>query len=222
MEDSARGRRPSAAIGVLLGAGAAGVAVAGAAARARRRRRSGRAGSGPGAANGTGPLLREDFPEAAEAIRALREAGMSVAVAESCTGGLCGAALTAIPGSSSVMVGGVIAYSDRVKSELLGVPGELIEREGAVSEALAAAMAEGARRRVGADVGIGITGVAGPAGDETGKPIGLIHVCVVTPQRTRRLRLTGDHGRESNRAGAVHAALQLCAEAGAVGAVPAP
>ncbi|HWF57632.1 MAG TPA: CinA family protein [Candidatus Dormibacteraeota bacterium] len=156
--------------------------------------------------------LAELFPDSAAAGEALRARGWTVAVAESCTGGLLGAALTAVPGSSAYVRGGVIAYDNAVKAELLGIDANLIAGHGAVSEEVAAAMAEGARRGLGADVGVGITGVAGPGTDEGGKPAGLVYVAVATPESGRVVRLEGDHGREGNRAEAVAAALTVLKE----------
>ena len=107
-----------------------------------------------------------------------------------------------------------MAYANDVKTELLQVPAELIEIHGAVSEAVALAMASGVRRRLRADIGLGITGVAGPGAEDTDKPVGLIWVAVAGPEgRRRAVRLLGDHGREANRGAAVRAALRLCVEA---------
>ena len=150
------------------------------------------------------------FPDATAAGEALRAARLTLAVAESCTGGLLGAALTAVPGSSDYMRGGVIAYSDETKVDLLSVPPETITRCGAVSEEVALAMADGARERCGADVGVAITGVAGPGGGTRNKPVGLILVCVTGPSGALVERLDGDHGREPNRNRAVETALRLC------------
>lgn len=103
-----------------------------------------------------------------------RRAGMTLAVAESCTGGQVGQRLSAIPGSSDVFRGGVIAYHNDVKHSQLGVPLELLEREGAVSEPVARAMAEGVAQRLGADLAISITGIAGPGGGTDDKPVGTV------------------------------------------------
>lgn len=102
----------------------------------------------------------------------------SIAVAESCTGGLLGARLTSVPGASRHVLGGVIAYDNRIKTELLGVPATLIAQFGAVSEPVARAMASGVRQRFGADVGIGVTGIAGPDGGTPEKPVGTVWIAV--------------------------------------------
>jgi PncC family amidohydrolase len=155
------------------------------------------------------PQLAEVFPDSAAAGAALLGRGWTVAVAESCTGGLLGAALTAVPGSSRYVRGGVIAYDNDVKRALLEVDGDVLERHGAVSQEVALAMARGARRRLETDVGVGITGVAGPGAEEDGKPAGLVYVAVATPAADRVVRLDEDRGREGNRAAAVTAALRL-------------
>jgi PncC family amidohydrolase len=158
------------------------------------------------------PQLAEVFPDSAAAGAALVGRGWTVAVAESCTGGLLGAALTAVPGSSRYVRGGVIAYDNDVKRALLEVDGDVLERHGAVSQEVALAMARGARRRLETDVGVGITGVAGPGAEEDGKPAGLVYVAVATPAADRVVRLDEDRGREANRAAAVTAALRLVLE----------
>ncbi len=157
------------------------------------------------------PRLAELFADSASAGEALRSRDWRVGVAESCTGGLLGAALTAVPGSSDYVLGGVIAYADAVKCDLLGVDPDLLTRHGAVSAEVAAAMADGVRGRLHADVGVGITGVAGPSAEE-GKPAGLIFVAVCSPDSERVVRLEGDRGRDGNRAHAVRTALRLLAD----------
>jgi len=124
----------------------------------------------------------DDQDLAAVVLDRLRQRGQSVAVAESCTGGGLGAALAAVPGASDVFLGGVIAYANRVKQQVLGVPEALLETHGAVSDPVAEAMAEGARRLTGADWGLAITGVAGPGGGSEQKPVGLVHIAVAGPQ----------------------------------------
>lgn len=125
-------------------------------------------------------LLGDDaLPEpslAASLVHVLADAGSTVATAESCTGGLLGARITDVPGASSVYLGGVVAYSNRVKTDLLGVPAPLVEEHGAVSEEVARAMAEGCRRRFGAGLAVSVTGIAGPSGGTPEKPVGT--VCV--------------------------------------------
>ena len=104
--------------------------------------------------------------------------GLKLAVAESCTGGLVGERLTNIPGSSDVFLGGVIAYHNDVKRKLLGVRAEDMERFGAVSEEVALQMAAGVRERLGADVGVSVTGIAGPGGGTPEKPVGLVWIAI--------------------------------------------
>jgi len=135
--------------------------------------------------------------------------GLTIAVAESCTGGLLGARLTAISGSSSVVIGGVIAYSNGVKKGLLGVTTGSLERHGAVSEEVASEMATGVRRRLGVDIGVSITGVAGPGGGTPDKPVGLVWMAVDVrgDVRTHGSRFIGD--RAEIRFRATQAALDL-------------
>ena len=114
--------------------------------------------------------------DAAALLDACRQAGVKVATAESCTGGLIAAALTAIAGSSDVVERGFVTYSNEAKNEQLGVPADLILRHGAVSEAVAIAMAEGALARSRADIAVSVTGIAGPGGATATKPVGLVHL----------------------------------------------
>lgn len=140
-------------------------------------------------------------------LEALRARGLSLAVAESCTGGLALKRLTDRPGASQVIVGGVVAYANETKVQALGVPSELIERDGAVSESVARAMAVGVAERLGTAAGIGITGVAGPGGGTDDKPVGTVWIAVsVDGEVTAQLgRFGGD--REAVRTRAAQAAL---------------
>jgi len=150
-----------------------------------------------------------DADLAAVVLAACRERGLTIAVGESCTGGLLGERLTRIPGSSEVFVGGVIAYANAIKTSLLGVPAELIDAQGAVSEPVARAMAAGARHRTGASIGIGITGIAGPDGGTPEKPVGTVWIAadVAGDARAAQLHSWGD--RQEIRQRAAQAALNL-------------
>jgi nicotinamide-nucleotide amidase len=141
--------------------------------------------------------------------RGLRGRGLSLATAESCTAGLLAGAVTRVPGSSAWFRGGLVAYADELKVTLAGVPPELLGRHGAVSEAVARALARAARTLCGADVGVGVTGIAGPGGGTDRKPVGLVHLALedATGVAHRELRADGD--REFVRARAVAAALDL-------------
>ena len=134
----------------------------------------------------TGPTLDELVADA------LAD-GHTIATAESCTGGLLAGRLTARPGSSAYVLGGITAYANSAKEQLVGVPAELIAEHGAVSPEVAVALAEGARARFGADLGVGITGVAGPGGGTPDKPVGTVHICVAGPdgREARALHLPG-------------------------------
>ena len=123
----------------------------------------------------------DDDDLAAVVLARLRARGQTLAVAESCTGGGLGAALAAVPGASDVWLGGVIAYANAVKQQLLGVPAALLAEHGAVSDPVAQAMAEGVSRCTGADWALAITGVAGPGGGTEAKPVGLVHIAVAGP-----------------------------------------
>jgi nicotinamide-nucleotide amidase len=155
-------------------------------------------------------LFTQDERSIAEIVLDLcRARTLTLATAESCTGGLVAARLTSIPGSSDVFVGGVVAYADDVKAEELGVERDLLQRHGAVSPEVAQAMAEGVRQRLRADVAVSVTGVAGPGGGSDEKPVGLVFLHAAGPDgdEARRLDLPGD--REMIRGRATAAALHL-------------
>lgn len=135
---------------------------------------------------------------------------LTIASAESCTGGLVAAALTAIAGSSDVLDRGFVTYSNAAKTELLGVPIELIETHGAVSEPVARAMADGALMRSAAQVSVSVTGVAGPGGGSPDKPVGLVHFGAVGPSGSIHVEHRfSDLGRDAVRLAAVRVALGL-------------
>jgi nicotinamide-nucleotide amidase len=139
---------------------------------------------------------------AAVVLDLCRARGLTIGVAESCTGGLLGARLTAVAGSSDVVVGGVIAYSNSLKTALLDVPSGVLAHQGAVSDAVVRAMAEGARAATGASIGIAITGIAGPGGGSEEKPVGTVWIAsdVQGAVESRRLRLIGDRAEVRQRA----------------------
>lgn len=145
----------------------------------------------------------------AEVARLLLDRGLTVAVAESCTGGLLGASLTLQPGSSAYFAGGVIAYANDVKVRELGVAESLVAEAGAVSEPVARDMSVGVRHRFGVDVGLSVTGVAGPDGGTEQKPVGLVFIGLADAQDCRigRHRFSGT--REDVRRAAVVAALEM-------------
>jgi nicotinamide-nucleotide amidase len=155
-------------------------------------------------------LFAEDERRVEELVLdACRARGLTLATAESCTGGLVAARLTSVPGSSDVVLGGVVAYANDVKTGELGVSAELLERHGAVSSEAAEAMAAGARARLGAGVAVAVTGVAGPGGGTEEKPVGLVYLHAQGPSGDlpRELSLPGD--REAIRGRATAAALHL-------------
>ncbi|MGV8928263.1 MAG: CinA family protein [Brevundimonas sp.] len=136
--------------------------------------------------------------------------GLAVATAESCTGGLVVAALTAVAGSSVVVERGFVTYSNAAKIELLGVPADLIETHGAVSEPVARAMAGGAVRHSAAQISVSVTGIAGPGGGSADKPVGLVHFCAVGPSGSVHIaHRFGDIGRQEVRLESVRVALGL-------------
>ncbi|MDP9391272.1 MAG: competence/damage-inducible protein A [Actinomycetota bacterium] len=154
----------------------------------------------------TGPTLDDLVADA------FADRGLTVATAESCTGGLLAGRLTARAGSSAWVLGGITAYANSAKERLVGVPAGMLAEHGAVSPEVAGALADGARARFGADVGVGITGIAGPGGGTADKPVGTVHVCVVGPEggKARALRLSGS--RSAVRERSVTVALHLLRE----------
>lgn len=150
----------------------------------------------------------DDADLAAVVLDLLRAQGLKLAVAESCTGGMLGERITSIPGSSDVFLGGIIAYHNDVKVNALGVSLGDIERHGAVSEQVALQMASGVRERLGADVGVSVTGIAGPGGGTPDKPVGLVWISVHGSEaKARRFHVGGDRAEIRQRA--AQAALEM-------------
>jgi PncC family amidohydrolase len=168
----------------------------------------------------TAPSLGTAEPPSDEALEALcrdiqrtcLERGLTVATAESCTGGLVGDLLTDQPGSSGYYRGGLVSYSNELKERELGVPSATIEQHGAVSAQACVAMADGARRRYGSDLAVAVTGIAGPDGGSAAKPVGLTYVAVADGHGhdVRRHQWHGD--RRANKLASAAAALRLLAE----------
>lgn len=162
----------------------------------------------------TAPLERYLFsrdgnPVEALVLDACRARGLTLATAESCTGGLVAQRITSVPGSSDVFLGSVVAYADEVKERELGVPHDVLEQHGAVSAEAAAAMASGARERLGADVAVSVTGIAGPGGGTKDKPVGLVYLHAQGPDAERALEFHFGGDRESIRRRAAATALHL-------------
>lgn len=137
------------------------------------------------------------------------ETGLSIGLAESCTGGLIAARLTNVPGCSDYVMGGVVSYSNEMKEEVLGVPGKILDRYGAVSKETAVAMADGIRSLAKTDLGLAVTGIAGPGGGTPAKPVGLVYIALSAPDSTccREYRFPGE--RPAVRQGTVNAALNM-------------
>ncbi len=157
---------------------------------------------------GAAVFVEDDRPVEEIVLDLARGHGLSLGTAESCTGGLVAARLTSVPGASDVFRGGIVAYDNEVKLERLGVPGSVLDAHGAVSAETAAAMARGARAAVGADVAVADTGIAGPGGGSSEKPVGLVYLHASGHgEAARELQLPGD--REAVRLRATTAALHL-------------
>jgi PncC family amidohydrolase len=162
-------------------------------------------------------LLSPSAPTALDALAEQLQAkavlhGLSVATAESCTGGLIGHIITEVPGSSAYFRGGIISYDNGLKVDALGVPEASIERHGAVSAQVAKAMADGARERLDADVAVAVTGVAGPGGGTSQKPVGLTYVAVSGPAGDIVQRRVWSGDRSENKQDSARLALELLIE----------
>ena len=144
-----------------------------------------------------------------QVIDALKVNALTLATAESCTGGGIGHALTAVPGSSAAYLGGVISYTNAVKEQVLGVPGAVLREYGAVSPQTACAMAEGICKLLGSDLGVSVTGLAGPDSDGSGKPVGLVYLGLSFHGKTTVAEHIFSGDRQSVRQQAVEAALQM-------------
>jgi nicotinamide-nucleotide amidase len=144
-------------------------------------------------------------------VQQSKEAGVTIATAESCTGGLIAAALTSVAGASLVLECGFVTYSNESKTEMLGVPAQLIATKGAVSAEVARAMAEGALKRSKADIAVAVTGIAGPDGGSAEKPVGLVHLAAARRggARLHAEKRFGDVGRNEVRGEAAAAAFEL-------------
>ena len=158
-----------------------------------------------------GPLIYgADVPSLEAAVLALlKEKGLTLGSAESCTGGLIAKRMTDLPGASAVFRGGVVSYTNAVKAGVLGVPEDLLEEHGAVSEPVARAMAQGARRVLGCDLAVSATGVAGPDPDDRGNPVGLVYVALAAGEDTWVRELQLGKGRERVRTVAASNAFDL-------------
>lgn len=164
------------------------------------------------------PPTDQELLELAERVGATcRESGRTLATAESCTGGLVAHLITEVPGSSEYFLGGLVTYADGVKMSLADVPRPVLEAHGAVSAQVAVAMAEGARRRLGVDVAVAVTGVAGPAGGSEAKPVGLTYVAVADAAGDAVRRHLWTEDRSGNKRASAAAALTLVLERLAAG-----
>jgi nicotinamide-nucleotide amidase len=152
---------------------------------------------------------------AQDVIAALKVNGLTIATAESCTGGLVAGALTSVSGSSDVVYGGFVTYANEAKIAMVGVPYALLRQFGAVSKEVATAMAEGALAAAGTHVAVSVTGIAGPLGGSEKKPVGLVHFAVATLEETRHLKKTFDPNwsRDQIRQASVIEALKLVRKA---------
>lgn len=156
-------------------------------------------------------VSRPPFKNARKLLDEAKRRGFRIVTAESCTGGLISASLAAIPGASAVLERGFVTYSNDAKTELLGVPPELIARRGAVSMEVALAMVDGALKHSPADIAVATTGIAGPGGGTADKPVGLVHIAAARRNgpRLHVERRFGDIGRNAIQADSVGVALDL-------------
>ena len=152
-------------------------------------------------------MNEETLPQAVG--RLLSSSGLELGLAESCTGGLVCSQLTDVPGSSSYLLGGIVAYSYEAKERLLGVRHETLLQYGAVSHETAIEMARGAREQLDADIGLGITGIAGPGGALPGKPVGLVYIALSDGKLEQCERFVWDGDRVGNKGRSADAALEL-------------
>jgi PncC family amidohydrolase len=159
------------------------------------------------------PPTDQELLDLAERVGATcRAGGRTLATAESCTGGLVAHLITEVPGSSAYFLGGLVTYSDDVKTALADVPAPVLEAHGAVSAQVAVAMAEGARRRLGTDLAVAVTGVAGPDGGSDTKPVGLTYVAVADGEGDMVRRHLWSEDRSGNKRASAAAALSLVLE----------
>ena len=159
--------------------------------------------------------MPENAPETPPELRLgglLRAQNLTLVTAESCTGGLIGHLLTGVPGSSDYYLGGAVTYSDMMKKRLLGVSPETLDAYGAVSEQVALEMAAGARFHFGGDIGVSVTGIAGPGGSTDTKPVGLTYIGLSTPWGAAVRRFVWESDREGNKVLSAEAALELVIE----------
>jgi nicotinamide-nucleotide amidase len=154
-------------------------------------------------------FARDEHPIEEHVLALCRERGLTLGTAESCTGGLVAERLTRVPGSSDVFRGAIVAYANDVKERELGVDAQVLREHGAVSAETAAAMAAGVRERLAVDVGVSVTGVAGPGGGTADKPVGLVFIGVSAPNGERTIEFNYPADRQAIRSRAAVAALHL-------------
>ncbi len=158
------------------------------------------------------PTFSDLVEQATKVLQRCEAAGLKVATAESCTGGLIAVCLTEVPHSSKVVDRGFVTYSNQAKTDMLGVPAQMIAEHGAVSEPVARAMAAGALARSAADLAVSVTGIAGPGGGSTQKPVGLVHLAAARKKdgKVEHVRCTfGDIGRQAIRFRSVQQAYEM-------------